>query len=71
MCIRDSVMGLVLAWTYYKTRSIKASIIIHATNNILALIPIIDQGLSPIGIGIYIIFMVIGVYSLNTLRQKA
>ena len=65
------VMGLVLAWTYYKTRSIKASIIIHATNNILALIPIIDQGLSPIGIGIYIIFMVIGLYSLKTLRQKA
>lgn len=65
------VMGLVMAWTYYKTRSIKASIIIHATNNILALIPIIDQGLSPIGIGIYIIFMVIGIYSLNTLRQRA
>ena len=65
------VMGLVMAWTYYKTRSIKASIIIHATNNILALIPIIDQGLSPIGIGIYIIFMVIGIYSLNTLRQNA
>ena len=65
------VMGLVMAWTYYKTRSIKASIIIHATNNILALIPIIDQGLSPIGLGIYIIFMVIGIYSLNTLRQNA
>lgn len=65
------VMGLVMAWTYYKTRSIKASIIIHATNNILALIPIIDQGLSPIGLGIYIIFMVIGIYSLKTLRQNA
>lgn len=65
------VMGLVLGWTYYRTQSIKASIIVHATNNILALIPIIDQGLTPIGIGIYIIFIAIGIYSLNTLRQKA
>ena len=64
-------MGLVLAYVYYKTKSIKASIIIHATNNILAMIPFLDQGLSPIGICIYTAFLIIGIYSLITLRQKA
>lgn len=65
------VMGLVLAWTYYRTQSIKASMIVHATNNILALIPIIDQGLSPLGICIYLGLMAIGIYSLRTLRHDA
>ena len=64
-------MGLVLAYVYYKTRSIKASIIVHATNNILAMIPFLDQGLSPLGICIYIVFLIIGIYSLITLRRNA
>lgn len=64
-------LGLVLAYVYYKTRSIKASIIIHATNNMVAMIPFLDQGLSPIGICIYTVFLIIGIYSLITLRQKA
>ncbi|WP_311482052.1 type II CAAX prenyl endopeptidase Rce1 family protein [uncultured Anaerococcus sp.] len=64
-------LGLVLAYVYYKTRSIKASIIIHATNNMIAMIPFLDQGLSPLGICIYIVFFIIGIYSLITLRQKA
>lgn len=64
-------MGLVLAYVYYKTRSIKASIIVHATNNILAMIPFLDQGLSPVGICIYTAFLIIGIYSLITLRRNA
>ncbi|EEI86308.1 CAAX amino terminal protease family protein [Anaerococcus lactolyticus ATCC 51172] len=64
-------LGLVLAYVYYKTRSIKASIIVHATNNMIAMIPFLDQGLSPIGICIYTALLIIGIYSLITLRQKA
>lgn len=64
-------MGLVLAYVYFKTKSIKGSIIVHATNNIIAMIPILDQGLSPIGLSIYGTFLIIGIYSLITLRQKA
>lgn len=64
-------LGLVLAYVYYKTRSIKASIIVHATNNMIAMIPFLDQGLSPIGICIHTVFLIIGIYSLITLRQKA
>lgn len=64
-------MGLVLAYVYFKTKSIKGSIIVHATNNIIAMIPILDQGLSPIGLTIYGTFLIIGIYSLITLRQKA
>lgn len=64
-------MGLVLAYVYYKTRSIKASIIVHATNNILAMIPFLDQGLTPLGFCINGIFLIVGIYSLITLRQKA
>lgn len=64
-------MGLVLAYVYYKTKSIKASIIVHATNNILAMIPFLDQGLSPVGICMYTAFLIIGIYSLITLRRKA
>lgn len=64
-------LGLVLAYVYYKTRSIKASIIVHATNNMIAMIPFLDQGLSPIGICIYTVFLIIGIYSLITLRQKS
>ncbi|WP_311491458.1 CPBP family intramembrane glutamic endopeptidase [uncultured Anaerococcus sp.] len=64
-------MGLVLAYVYFKTKSIKASIIVHATNNILAMIPFLDKGLSPIGICIYTVFLIIGIYSLITLRRKA
>ena len=64
-------MGLVLAYVYYKTKSIKASIIVHATNNILAMIPFLDKGLSPIGICLYTVFLLIGIYSLITLRRKA
>lgn len=63
-------MGLVLAYVYYKC-SIRASIIVHATNNILAMIPFLDKGLSPIGICIYTVFLIIGIYSLITLRRKA
>lgn len=58
-------MGLVLAYVYYKTGTIKAPIIIHATNNILATIPIIDQGLTPLGISINIVFIMVGLYSLR------
>ena len=65
------VMGLVLAFAYQRTRSIKAPIIIHATNNILATIPIIDQGFTPLGFVIYGVFLIIGIYSLKTLRQTA
>lgn len=64
-------MGLVLAYVYYKTRSIKASIIVHSTNNILAMIPFLDQGLTPLGFCINGIFLIVGIYSLITLRQKA
>lgn len=64
-------MGLVLAYVYYKTKSIKGPIIVHATNNILAMVPFLDQGLSPIGFLIYGTFLIIGIYSLRTLRQKA
>lgn len=62
------IMGLVLAYVYYKTRSIKAPIIIHATNNLLATMPFIDQGFTPVGIAIYIVLLVIGIFSLKTLR---
>lgn len=65
------VMGLVLAYVYHKTKSIKAPIIIHATNNLLAIIPFIDQGLTPVGFAIDILFLLIGIYCLKTLRQKA
>lgn len=58
-------MGLVLAYVYYKTGTIKSPIIIHATNNILATIPIIDQGLTPLGISINIVFIMVGLYSLR------
>lgn len=62
-------IGLVLAYVYYKTRSIKASILVHMTNNAIAMVPIFDQGLSAIGIAIYLIFLITGIYSLRTLRQ--
>ena len=65
------IMGLVLAYVYYKTRSIKAPIIIHATNNLLATMPFIDQGFTIKGFVIYIILLAIGLFSLKTLRQKA
>lgn len=65
------IMGLVLAYVYHKTKSIKAPIIIHATNNLLATIPIIDQVLTPLGFIIDIVFLLIGIYCLKTLRQKA
>ena len=65
------IMGLVLAYVYYKTKSIKAPIIVHATNNLLATIPFIDQGLTPIGFAIYIGFLAVGIYSLKTLRETA
>lgn len=58
-------MGIVLAYVYYKTGTIRAPIIIHATNNILATIPIIDQGLTPLGISINIVFIMVGLYSLR------
>ena len=61
-------MGLVLAYVYYKTKSIKAPIIIHATNNILAMAVFLDQGLSPIGITIYAVLLIIGI---KALRQIA
>lgn len=63
-------MGLVLGYVYYKTRSIKASIIVHATNNILVMIPILDQGLSAIGFIIYAALISIGLYSLKNLNKK-
>ena len=65
------IMGLVLAYVYHKTKSIKAPIIIHATNNLLATLPFIDQGFTPIGIAIDMVFLLIGMYYLRTLRQKA
>nr|WP_072536784.1 type II CAAX endopeptidase family protein [Anaerococcus mediterraneensis] len=61
-------MGLVLAYVYYKTRSIKAPIIIHATNNILAMVPILDQGLTPLGVSLYVILLIVGI---KALRQIA
>ena len=61
-------MGLVMAYVYYKTRSIKAPIIIHATNNILAMVPFLDLGLTPLGIGLYIALLIIGI---RALRQIA
>lgn len=64
-------LGLVLAFVYYRAKSIKGPIIIHATNNILAMIPFIDHGLSPIGLCIYGTLLIIGIYSLKTLGQKA
>lgn len=64
-------LGLVLAYVYYTTKSIKASIIIHATNNMIAMIPFLDKGLSPIGLTIYGVFLIMGIYCLITLRQKA
>ena len=63
------IMGLVLAYVYYKTRSIKAPIIIHATNNLLATMPFIAHGFTLIGFAIYIGFLAVGIYSLKTLRQ--
>lgn len=39
------------------------------TNNAIAMVPIFDQGLSAIGIAIYLIFLITGIYSLRTLRQ--
>lgn len=65
------IMGLVLAYVYYKTKSIKAPIIIHATNNLLATMPFIDKGFTPVGIAIYIELLAIGIFSLKTLRQNA
>lgn len=64
-------MGLVLAYLYDKTKSIKAPMIVHATNNIMATIPLIDRGLSIEGLIIYGIFIIIGIYSFKTLRQNA
>ena len=64
-------MGLVLAYVYYRTKSIKASIIVHATNNILAMVPFLDQGLTPLGIFINAVLLVVGIYSLLALRRKA
>lgn len=64
-------MGLVLAYLYEKTKSIKAPMIVHATNNIMATIPLIDRGLSIEGLIIYGIFIIIGIYSFKTLRQNA
>ena len=61
-------MGLVLAYLYEKTKSIKAPMIVHATNNIMATIPLIDRGLSIEGLIIYGIFIIIGIYSFKTLR---
>ena len=61
------MMGLILAYVYNKTKSIKAPIIVHATNNLLATIPMVDQGLSWQGIILYGIFLIIGIYSLKTL----
>src|SRR5574344_1427053 len=62
-------MGLILAYVYYNTRSIKAPIIVHLTNNLLATMPFIDQGFTPMGFAIYIGFLAIGIYSLSTLRK--
>lgn len=62
-------MGLILAYVYYNTRSIKAPIIVHLTNNLLATMPFIDQGFTPMGGAIYIGFLAIGIYSLRTLRK--
>ena len=64
-------MGLVLAYLYVKTKSIKAPMIVHATNNIMATIPLIDRGLSIEGLILYGIFIIIGIYSFKTLRQNA
>lgn len=64
-------MGLVLGFVYYETKSIKGPILVHATNNILAMIPFLNQGLSAIGFLIYGTLLIIGIYSLRTLRQKA
>lgn len=64
-------LGLVLAYVYYKTRSIKASIIIHATNNMIAMIPFLDQGLRPLGFCINGALLIVGIYSLVTLRKQA
>ncbi len=63
-------MGLVLAYVYHKERSIKASIIVHAVNNSMVMVPILDQGLSPIGIVTYVALISIGLYSLKNLNKK-
>lgn len=63
-------MGLVLAYVYHMERSIKAPIIVHAVNNSLVMVPILDQGLSPIGIVIYVALISIGLYSLKNLNKK-
>ncbi len=57
-----------LSYVYYKTKSVKSSIIVHATNNIPVMIPLLDQGLSSTGIIIYGSFILIGIYSLKALR---
>lgn len=63
-------MGLVLAYVYHKERSIKAPIIVHAVNNSMVMVPILDQGLSPIGIATYVALISIGFYSLKSLNKK-
>lgn len=62
-------MGLVLAYVYYKTKTIKAPIIVHLTNNLLATMPFIDHGFTLMGFAIYIGLLAVGIYSLRTLRQ--
>lgn len=62
-------MGLVLAYVYYKTKTIKAPIIVHLTNNLLATMPFIDHGFTLMGFAIYIGLLAVGIYSLKTLRQ--
>ena len=64
-------MGLILAYVYHRTKSIKASIIVHATNNILAMAPFLDQGLTLLGFFINAVLLVVGIYSLLSLRRKA
>lgn len=63
-------MGLVLAYVYHKERSIKAPIIVHAVNNSMVMVPILDQGLSPIGIVTYVVLISIGLYSLKNLNKR-
>lgn len=62
------VMGMVLAYVYYKTGNIKEPILIHLTNNLLAMVPILDQGL--MGFPIYLILIVIGVLALRKIYVK-
>ncbi len=35
------VMGLFLGWVYYRTRSLGLAVLIHATNNLVALLPVL------------------------------